>query len=355
VYVPLSFSDLEAQIVRRRADADLPSCLPSPEHLRNGIVMEIASTVHMRSLGFIDATGPLETAAGEAAAKVVEAVEAMVEAMAATAAAAAAAAGSEAARLAAAACSKALRLAACLTPTILYPRPDGGFDIIASEAVAQCKFRSSIKTPLEDVQQFANDCKGVPRRTNPGTLEHSQKCRLFYATRMEEEALQEANKEEIAVFLVDDKTGAVRPANDYAFALGLAADVQRGGDLSPAIAEYWSDVVAASKWSPLEAVTSWLLGANVSEAAMMPSSASTACISSYQLGRFWNTCKKWCHLCRRSSLRLSLRLSPNTCPPATHRRAAVGAQPAAQPGPCSPFSQRVPALLHSCSFRSSTP
>jgi hypothetical protein len=261
VYVPLSFSDLEAQIVRRRADADLPSCLPSPEHLRNGIVMETVSTVHMRSLGFIDATGPLETAAGEAAAEVVEAVEAMVEAMAATAVAAAAAAGSEAARLAAAACSKALRLAARLTPTILYPRPDGGFDIIASEAVAQCKFRSSGKTPPEDVEQFANDCDGDPlgKRARPGTLEHRQKCRLFYASDVSRETARKANEMQIAVFLVNDKTGAVRPYNDCAFALGLAADVQRGGDLSPEIDVYWSrlrlkltDVSAANKGFPAE-------------------------------------------------------------------------------------------------------
>jgi hypothetical protein len=171
--------------------------------------MEIVCAEHTRSLGFIDAEGPLETA----------------------------------------------------TRDIIYPIPDGGFDIIAKQAVTQCKFRRTTSTPVKEVAQFANDCDGVPRGTLPGTLEHSQKCRLFYATKMSYTTAQTAEEMQIAVFLVDADTGDVRPFNDSAFALGLAADVQRG-DLSPAIADYWSwrmtEVSAASKWSPLEPVTDLL-------------------------------------------------------------------------------------------------
>ena len=170
--------------------------------------MESLCTEHKRSLGFIDAAGPLETATGPS--------------------------------------------------DILYTKPDGGFDIIAEQAVAQCKFRSTQDTPLKEVVQFENDCNGVPRGTNRGNLEHSQKIRLFYATRMSYTNAETAEEKQIAVFLVDAVTGTVRPFNDSAFALGLAADVRRG-DLSPAIADYWSwrmtDVSAASKFSLLEPVT----------------------------------------------------------------------------------------------------
>jgi hypothetical protein len=91
-------------------------------------------------------------------------------------------------------------------------------------------------------------------------MEHSLKIRIFYTTKMSFKAAQLAEELEMVAFLMD-KNGDVRPFNDHAFALGLAADLRRG-NVSSAIADYWSwrmtDLEEASKFSPLEPVTSLL-------------------------------------------------------------------------------------------------
>ena len=170
---------------------------------RNGIFLEVLGTEHMRSLGFLDAAGPLENAPDS---------------------------------------SNRLR-----------PVRDGGFDIIAEQAVAQCKYRSTRETPIWDIRKFRNDCDG-----HRGIRVHRHKIRIFYATKMSFENAQAAEDIGMAVWLVDRHSGVIKPFNDSAFALGLAADVRRG-DLSPAIADYWSwrmsEVSAASKFSPLESLS----------------------------------------------------------------------------------------------------
>jgi len=188
--------------------ADQHPRLPANPHHRDGIFLEILGTKHMRSLGFIDSSGPLENA----------------------------------------------------TSHILHPRPDGGFDIISNFAVAQCKCNRAKCTPVAALEQFANDCAGVPRGTNPGTQEHSHKIPVFYAAKMSAKAAQKAEEARIAVFLVDHD-GEIKPFNDSAFSLGLAADMRRG-NVSLAIADYWSwrmsNVSAVSKFGPLEPLTELL-------------------------------------------------------------------------------------------------